>query len=64
MPLASLGDTGRALKLYCLFGFIVLLIEPPARISVNKVRKNKEKALSHCSWRKKIKIKMKKNAEL
>lgn len=27
LPLASLGDTGKALKFCCLFGFLVLLIE-------------------------------------
>ena len=52
LPLASLGDTGKVLKCCRLFGFVVLLTEPPARISVNKVRKNKEKALSRCNWRK------------
>lgn len=52
LPLASLGDTGKALKLCCLFGFVVLLTDLPARISVNKLRKNKEKALSHHNWRK------------
>lgn len=49
---ASLGGAGKALKFCCLFGFVVLLIELPARISVNKLRKNKEKALSHRNWRK------------
>lgn len=58
---ASLSDVKKAHC--CLFGFVVLLIEPPARISMNKVRKNKEKALSRRDWRK-INIKMKKNAEL
>lgn len=52
LPLASLGDTGKALKFCCLFGFVVLLIHLPAGIAVNKLRKNKEKALSRHNWRK------------